>query len=75
MSFRYEPTNDLNGNGLHARTRALERLITQHAEQGLESIEVHRHMGKLGYVITRHRWVNDQRGSVRGSSSGLRIRA
>ena len=70
MSFRYEPTNDPNGSGLHSRTRALERLLAQHAERGVESIEIRRHMGKSGYVVTRHRWVNDGDGDDLADEQG-----
>lgn len=70
MAFRHARTDDPSNASANTRTRILERLLIQHAEEGLELIELRRQMGKSGYVPTPHYWQNDGNGDDLSDDDG-----
>ena len=70
MALRHVRTDDPSNASIHSRTRLLERLLIQHADEGIDSIELRRHMGKAGYVPTPHRWENDGDGDDLSDDEG-----
>ncbi|MCX4240203.1 hypothetical protein [Paraliomyxa miuraensis] len=60
MAVKYVRTDDPNSTHGNTRTRLLEKVLSHHAAEDLDAIELRRHMGKSGYVPTPHRWeLND----------------
>ena len=70
MAFRHGRTDDPDNPGNNSRTRILERLLIQHAEEGIELIELRRQKGKCGYVPTPHYWRNEDGGDDLSDEDG-----
>ncbi|MCX4239088.1 hypothetical protein [Paraliomyxa miuraensis] len=59
MALKHVRTDDPNSTHTNTRTRLLEKVLSRHALDGLDALELRRHMGKNGYVPTPHRWECD----------------
>ena len=70
MAFRHGRTDDPSNPGNNSRTRILERLLIQHAEEGIELIELRVQKGKSGYVPTPHYWRNEGDGDDLSDEDG-----
>lgn len=71
MTFRHVRTDDPTQDPANdSRTRLLERLLTRHADDGLDVLELRVQMGKSGYVATPHRWEDDGEGDHLSDDSG-----
>ena len=70
MALRHGRTDDPSNPSNNSRTRILERLLIQHAEQGIEFIELRRQQGKSGYMPTPHYWQNDGDGDDLSDDEG-----